>query len=193
MNSKEIDNNSTPVPARRRFLAGAAGLAALSELLIPEVQPLRPTSQPQLGRAVTSDRHVPGRYVWHRPIVSGAFRFLHISNGDEETVSKPHREFQQNAPAQPAWRGRSGCLPALSRYSQGGERRRVRSLPVGGNGRLTSPQAGLAFELIGSDAATFTQPPPPSFASPAIAAEIAENYWMALTRTSALRTMTVTH
>ena len=55
-------------------------------------------------------------------------------------------------------------------------------IPVGGAGRLTSPQSGLAFELIGGDSAAFWQPPPPAFASPEIAAEIAENYWMALTR-----------
>lgn len=55
-------------------------------------------------------------------------------------------------------------------------------IPVGGAGRLTSPQSGLAFELIGGDSAAFRQPPPPAFASPEIAAEIAENYWMALTR-----------
>jgi hypothetical protein len=55
-------------------------------------------------------------------------------------------------------------------------------IPVGGAGRLTSPQSGLAFELVGGDPAAFSQPPPPAFASPEIAGEIAENYWMALTR-----------
>ena len=45
-----------------------------------------------------------------------------------------------------------------------------------------SPQAGYAFDLEGADAFTFRQPPAPAFASREEAAEIAENYWMALLR-----------
>jgi len=50
------------------------------------------------------------------------------------------------------------------------------------SGKLTNPQAGLAFEMLGADSHALTQPPPPAFSSAAEAAEIAENYWMALTR-----------
>jgi hypothetical protein len=50
------------------------------------------------------------------------------------------------------------------------------------SGRLTDPQAGLAFEMVGSDSHALVQPPPPAFSSAEEAAEIAENYWMALTR-----------
>lgn len=47
---------------------------------------------------------------------------------------------------------------------------------------LVSPQAGFAFDLEGKDAFSYIQPPPPAFASREEAAEIAENYWMALLR-----------
>jgi hypothetical protein len=49
-------------------------------------------------------------------------------------------------------------------------------------GKLTNPQAGLAFEMVGADSHALIQKPPPAFSSAEAAAEIAENYWMALTR-----------
>jgi len=45
-----------------------------------------------------------------------------------------------------------------------------------------SPQSGFAFDLEGKDAFSYIQPPAPAFASREEAAEIAENYWMALLR-----------
>jgi hypothetical protein len=47
---------------------------------------------------------------------------------------------------------------------------------------LTNPQAGLAFDMEGPDGHALVQPPAPAFASRAQAAEISENYWMALLR-----------
>ncbi len=55
-------------------------------------------------------------------------------------------------------------------------------IPMGGTRKLTSPQSGLAFDLQGGDAQSFVMPLAPTFASREIAAEIAENYWMALLR-----------
>jgi hypothetical protein len=47
---------------------------------------------------------------------------------------------------------------------------------------LVNPQAGMAFDLEGPDSHAMVQAPPPAFASREEAAEIAENYWMALAR-----------
>jgi len=47
---------------------------------------------------------------------------------------------------------------------------------------LVNPQAGLGFDLEGIDSHELVMPPPPAFQSKEIIAEIAENYWMALTR-----------
>ncbi len=55
-------------------------------------------------------------------------------------------------------------------------------IPMGGTRKLTSPQSGLAFDLEGGDGQSFVIPPAPAFAGREIAAEIAENYWMALLR-----------
>lgn len=48
--------------------------------------------------------------------------------------------------------------------------------------KLTNPQAGLAFELVGPDAQAITQPPAPRFDGKQIAAEMGELYWMAVAR-----------
>ena len=56
------------------------------------------------------------------------------------------------------------------------------AIPLGGTTRLTNPQSGLAFDLQGPDAQALIQPPAPAFASRRQAAEISENYWMALLR-----------
>ena len=56
------------------------------------------------------------------------------------------------------------------------------AIPLGGTTRLTNPQSGLAFDMQGPDAHALVQPPAPAFASREQAAEISENYWMALLR-----------
>jgi hypothetical protein len=56
------------------------------------------------------------------------------------------------------------------------------AIPMGGDRKLTNPQCGLAFDMEGVDAYSCVQSAPPAFASREIAAEIAENYWMALLR-----------
>lgn len=56
------------------------------------------------------------------------------------------------------------------------------AIHMGGSVKMTSPQAGLAFDMQGPDAHALVQPPAPAFASKEEAAEIAENYWMALLR-----------
>jgi len=48
--------------------------------------------------------------------------------------------------------------------------------------RLVNPQAGLAFDLQGTDSHQLTIPPAPAFSSADEAAEIVEDYWMALLR-----------
>jgi len=56
------------------------------------------------------------------------------------------------------------------------------AIPLGGTRKLTNPQSGLAFDMEGPDAHALVQPPAPAFASREQAAEISENYWMALLR-----------
>ena len=56
------------------------------------------------------------------------------------------------------------------------------SIPLAGDRNLANPQAGLAFDIQGRDPFSLTMPPAPKFSSRENAAEIAENYWMAILR-----------
>ena len=56
------------------------------------------------------------------------------------------------------------------------------NLSLSGMRKFVNPQAGLAFNVEGADSHALAMPPAPAFASDEIAAEIVENYWMALLR-----------
>jgi membrane-associated phospholipid phosphatase len=53
---------------------------------------------------------------------------------------------------------------------------------LGGEARLVNPQAGLAFDIQGPDSHALALRPAPRFDSAEQAAEMAEDYWMALAR-----------
>jgi hypothetical protein len=55
-------------------------------------------------------------------------------------------------------------------------------ITIGDGTRLVNPQAGLAFDILGPDSHALGMAPAPAFNSAEQAAEIAENYWMALAR-----------
>ena len=106
----------------------------------------------------------------------------HRHNGDEQTYSNrigsyskalPHNSLGEVDPA-----AYSLYLSAL----RSGEPSDFEDIPLGGNTRLTNPQAGLAFGLEGTDSGNLAEPPPPSLGSQERADEAVENYWMALLR-----------
>jgi hypothetical protein len=71
---------------------------------------------------------------------------------------------------------------ALLKALESGKPADFNAIPLGANTKLTNPQAGLAFDMEGPDAHALVQPPAPAFSSREQAAEISENYWMALLR-----------
>ncbi|HZE72842.1 MAG TPA: hypothetical protein VE135_25295 [Pyrinomonadaceae bacterium] len=71
---------------------------------------------------------------------------------------------------------------ALLKALDSGKQADFNAIPLGATRKLTNPQAGLAFDMEGPDSHALVQPPAPAFASREQAAEISENYWMALLR-----------
>ncbi|NFD29563.1 phosphatase PAP2 family protein [Clostridium botulinum] len=55
-------------------------------------------------------------------------------------------------------------------------------IPLGGARKFSDPQAAYAYEMVGPDSHHLTIAPAPSFSSAIEASEMAEDYWMALTR-----------
>ena len=63
-----------------------------------------------------------------------------------------------------------------------GSASRFEAIPLGGTAKLANPQAAYSFSMEGADAQAPAMPTPPAFSSAQMAAEIAEDYWSALTR-----------
>jgi hypothetical protein len=193
MNSHEMApqaNTSAPLsPSRRSFLAGAAGVVALSTLPHETSAAQENTAQELTGIASARQRQrqayrlrvTAAQRERERPLAS------HPTNGDEErypnkiaSYSKglPHNRLGEVDPAAYASLLRAVTTGAPADF----ENIVTASAQPSFFGKLTNPQAGLAFEMLGTDSHALTQPPPPAFSSAEEAAEMAENYWMALTR-----------
>jgi hypothetical protein len=107
----------------------------------------------------------------------------HVANGDESDhpgfvgnyhKGLPHGALGQVDPA--AYLALLDCLRSR-------DPARFEELPLGlGEVKLTSPQAGLAFDLEGPDSHHVTLPPAPRLDSAECAGEMVEVYWMALAR-----------
>jgi hypothetical protein len=107
-------------------------------------------------------------------------------NGDEGRYPDRRASFSKGLPHNSLGEVHSEAFNVLVEAIHTGDFSKVplgsRPNGFGRQRRLTNPQNGLGIELVGLDPKHLSMPAPPAFASPEIAAEIAENYWMALAR-----------
>jgi hypothetical protein len=108
--------------------------------------------------------------------------FSRPNNGDEQLYENKIANFSKGLPHNSNGEVDVHAYAALLDALKTGDAAKFEQIPMGGNQLLTNPQAGLAFDLEGKDAFGMIQKPAPAFASREIAAEIAENYWMAILR-----------
>ena len=108
--------------------------------------------------------------------------FSRPNNGDENLYPNRIGNYSKGLPHRSNGEVEPAAYDALLAALNSGAPNAFEQIPLGGDRKLTNPQCGLAFDLEGKDAFAFVQTPPPAFASREIAAEIAENYWMALLR-----------
>jgi hypothetical protein len=164
---------------RRGFLGGGAKLALLAS--ISPFQPAR--GQTAEGGAATEraervyqTRVRAARFVRDRAAAAS------VSNGDDARYPKrwgsytkglPHNEFGEVDPA---------VYTTYLRAVEKGDHEELDRVPLGGYLKLADPQAALAIDLIGPDAAQVSNPPAPAIASAEQAGELVEMYWHALLR-----------
>lgn len=106
----------------------------------------------------------------------------HRANGDEELYAGRIASYSKGLPHNDDGTVDETSYRSLLTALSSGNPSDFNAIPLGGTAKLTNPQSGLAFDMEGADAHSFVIPPAPAFASREQAAEIAENYWMALLR-----------
>src|SRR5262245_35691132 len=104
------------------------------------------------------------------------------NNGDEDLYANRIGNFSKGLPHNQLGEVDRNAYESLLKAVTTEDPANFDAIILGGSFKLTSPQGGLAFEMQGADPGHVFQPPAPTFASAEEAGEIAENYWMALTR-----------
>jgi len=107
----------------------------------------------------------------------------HTNNGDEVLYSTTRiGSFTKGLPHDSLGQVLPDAYSTLLQALNSGLPADFDSISLGSTLKLTSPEAGLAFALTGSDPQALFQEPAPTLASDWEAGELVENYWMALAR-----------
>lgn len=173
---------------RRKFLGqvSVASAATIAAGLVG-IEPLLNTAHSRVVGAQTSNQRANDcaklrRDASQEGLQSTPQNLQHPSNVDESLYPNKLGNFSKGLPhnndGTVVLSAYSALLKALDRANPAD----FDAIPLGGDRKLTNPQAGLAFDMEGPDAHALIQPPAPAFASREQAAEISENYWMALLR-----------
>jgi hypothetical protein len=105
-----------------------------------------------------------------------------ITNGDEQRYSNRIGNFSKGLVHNNVGEVTPASYRSFMQAIQGGEPQQFEQIQLGGNALLVDPQAGLAFDLEGTDSHQLAIGTPPPVASRAMADTVVENYWMALCR-----------
>lgn len=172
-------------PNRRTFLtrAGAATIAAG----VITVEPLLQTQRSEAHAADGSNQRANDCAKLRRDAANAGLKattqnLQHPSNNDEDLYPNKLGSYSKGLPHNNDGTVDLTAYAALLKALDSGRPADFDAIPLGGSRGLTNPQSGLAFDMEGPDSHALVQPPAPAFASRAQAAEISENYWMALLR-----------
>ena len=196
---KELSSDSAnPAPAeesdgvsRRRFIGSLGATAAGAVVLggvVPATDKTASVSAQSVGEG-NSFYHLRAQaaYQYRTNCAKDNFEpiprnFARPNNGDEELYPNRIGSYSKGLVHQPNGEVVPAAYDSMLDALRTGDPAAFEQIQMGGTVKLTSPQAGFAFDLEGPDAFSMIQPPAPTFASREVAAEISENYWMALLR-----------
>jgi hypothetical protein len=105
-----------------------------------------------------------------------------VSNGDEEAFANRIASYSKGLPHNDLGEVDLNAYTALLQALNSGKWADFEAIPLGGTTKLSNPQAAYCYSIEGADAAAVATPAPPLFSSAQAAAEMVEDYWMALTR-----------
>jgi hypothetical protein len=142
-----------------------------------ELGPLTPMQRRQKAFQIRSDAAL---YERNLPLPG------HPCNGDDALYPNKIASYSKALPHNSIGEVELSAYNAFIRALKSGRPDDFEAIPLGGPDgnavKLTDPQAGLAFELVGPDSHHLSIPPAPAFSSAWEASEMAELYWRTLTR-----------
>ncbi len=184
-----------PSLERRKFLGAAGALAAAAWAgAATTALPLVGGSTTELQASAVGPE-TPGHRAAHclevRMAAARTGRNLplppHPDNGDENLFGNKIASYSKGLPHNALGEVNLTAYSSLLFALSSGRPHDFEDVPLGCTDprrqrRLVNPQAGLAFDLEGTDSHQLAIPPAPTFAGAHQAAEMVELYWMALAR-----------
>lgn len=182
-------------PARRKFLgnvsgaaaatlaAGVVGVPALGSSAAANAKVLKTTAVAPLLDGASRAAQAYDIRVQAATIQKIAPQPDHPNNGDEDRYLNRIGNYSKGLPHNSLGEVDQSAYNAFLQAIKTGNPDDFERIPMGDTQvQLKNPQAGLTFEMQGMDPGHVYQQPAPAFSSAEIASEIAENYWMSLTR-----------
>jgi hypothetical protein len=167
--------------SRKDFLAAGAAvagaLAASNDALAAITEHSNSQSSPLRRRRALAIREAAAMAHYRSDIAASA------SNGDEGRYADKRASFAKTLPQNELAEVRPADFARFVEIIERGDPAGFEQVPRDPTAvdRLNDPQAMYAYELVGADSHATAMPPPPPFASAAMAVEIGELYWHALT------------
>ncbi|HEX9963080.1 MAG TPA: vanadium-dependent haloperoxidase [Pyrinomonadaceae bacterium] len=197
--TEKKEQNTEPIlnaTANRREFLGKIGKTAIAAAALGALTPLVDKKAEVLGQKTREASRGAQTFYQNRMNACYQFRvgaahsnvapippfFDRANNGDEQLYPNRIGNYSKGLPHQSNGEVVPTAYNTFLNALASGSPAMFEQIPLGGDRKFTNPQSGLAFDLEGKDCFSFVQPPPPAFASREIAAEIAENYWMAILR-----------
>lgn len=182
---------SAKSPSRRKFIGqfGVGGAVAVAAGMIG-VEPLLDANGSNVQAAPAtqgSNRRANDCAKLRRDSAQAGLQatpqnLQHPTNNDESLYANKAGNYSKGLPHNSDGTVLPSAYQSLLQALGSGAVVDFNAIQLGGARKQTNPQAGLAFDMEGPDAHALVQPPAPAFASKELAAEMAENYWMALLR-----------
>ena len=176
-------------PSRRQFLAAAGPITAAS--LVADTTGV--SAQTEASPNAVALQATPGSRQARRAEALDIRRQAAMdqlgqefpepqTNGDEEQYPAGIANYSKAMPHNALGEVDPNAYGQLLQAIRSGSPADFDRIPLGGKAKLANPQAAFAYALEGADPHALAIEPPPRFADEAFAGEMAECYWLALTR-----------
>ena len=186
----EISLEAKPETTSRRKFIGRVGSAAAASLAVSAtgLSSLAQSAEAQSTSASSNgfgNQRAQESYMIRVAAARGELAVPtppEITNGDEQRYPNRIGNYSKGLAHNNIGEVTPASYNSLLNAVHGGQPQQFEQIQLGGNTLLVDPQAGLAFDLEGTDSHQLAIGTPPAVASRAMADTMVESYWMCLCR-----------